>query len=218
MTEAAEESQTCTHRDDFYQDGLLLLVSAGGVFVFSALVLLALSLYLFFQKPAPVRFLTGEGFRVVAGAPLKDSWLSSAELVQWVSDALPAMFTLDFVNYTGQVSLASQYFTPEGYKKYLQVLQVFAGEKMVGEGRIFVTAHAAGAPIVLNQGLLQGDYGWWMQMPLNLSYSSVEKGADVPLVVQVLVIRVSTLDDLKGIRIENIVVRKGGGDQVVTNG
>ena len=68
-----------------------------------------------------------------------------------------------------------------------------------------------------NEDSLKGIYGWWIQMPVNLSYSSAEKGSTLPLVIQVLVVRVSTQNNLSGVAIENMKITKGSGDQVITS-
>lgn len=204
-------------KEDFRSDGIRMAVFSLATLTFSLLLLLLLSLWLFATRPVPVYFSTDRHFRMVTPDPVNRPWISEADLVQWISTVLPAVFTLDFVNYPVALSSAAGYFTPVGFKKFQAILAARASEKMVTTDRLFVSAHAAGAPIILNQGLLQGEYGWWMQMPLDLSYSSAEKSTVNALVIQVLVVRVPAQDDLKGIRIENIVVRKAEGEQIVAS-
>ena len=43
-------------------------------------------------------------------------------------------------------------------------------------------------------------------MPVNVSYSSLEGGKTLSLVLQALVIRVPTLDNLYGVAIDNVIL------------
>ena len=216
---AEEEAlQTVSLRDDFYRDGFYPVLYALVIVVTGFFFMMGISIWLVVSKPSPVTFQTDEAWRLLPPIPVNQPWIATPDLIQWVTDVLPAAFNIDFINYPQEIQAASAYFTADGYKKFLQVMNLYAAPDTLLNEKLFVSAGAAGAPFILNQGLLQGDYGWWIQMPLNLSYSSAEKGSIVPLVVQVLVIRVPTTDDLKGIRIANMIVTKGAGDQVLANG
>jgi len=216
--QAQTELVTLALRDDFYRDGYRKVVTLLIMVIFSILFMSGISLWLVFSKPAPVSFYTDEEWRLLPPIPVNRPWIATPDLIQWVSDAIPAVFTVDFVNFSAQTAAAARYFTPEGYRKFLQAINQYANPVTLKNEKLFVNSDAAGAPFIINQGLLQGVYGWWIQMPLNLSYSSAEKGSTLPLAVQVLVTRVPTQDDLKGIRIANMIVAKGAGDQILANG
>ena len=40
--------------------------------------------------------------------------------------------------------------------------------------------------------LIDGRYGWWIQLPLKIHYSGLEKHSDASIVLQALVVRVPT--------------------------
>lgn len=204
-------------RDHFYRDGFALLVSSFAILLISVSIVLGLSLWTFFNKPKPQFFMTDDSWRVVPSVPVNEAYISTPALLQWVSDVLPGSLTVDFVNWQSEVAGQEQHFTPDGWKKYQQILQVYASESSVEKYRLFVSAVARGAPVIVNQGLYQGSYGWWIQMPVDLSYSSSVKGNTKSLVIQALVIRVPTLDDLRGVRINNIIVKAGEVNQGVAN-
>ena len=149
--------------------------------------------------------------------PLNQVYLKTPDLIQWVSEVLPSVFTYDFVSYSKQLQDAGQYFTANGWKKFLDQVNVYANYDNIQTSKQFVSAGADGAPFVINQGLLNDRYAWWVQIPLNIRYITVNRSASQPLVVQVLVVRVSTLNNLYGVGIDNIVVTKGGGNQVHVN-
>lgn len=215
---AGDQFEIMQIRDDFYRDGFYRIL-----FVFLSLLaaiafLGMLSFYLYFSKPPPVRFATDTEWRVLPPVPLNEPYLKLPDLIQWISEVIPASFTFDFVNYAKQLQNVSQYYTPNGFGKLIQILNNNVNEKTVEEGKLFVNTTAAGAPFILNQGVLQKSYAWWIQIPVNIRYITVGKSASQELTLQALVIRVSTLNNLNGVAIDNLIVAKGGGGQPRSNG
>ena len=216
---AGDELRSVSLRDDFYRDGYYKALTAAGVLLLAIALLVSVSLYLQLSKPAPVVFATGDEFRTLIPVPVNKPYLSTPELIQWTSDVLPQIFTFDFTNYNQQLKNYSSYFTANGLKNYTDQLRMYADYTAVTARKLFVNASPGGAPFIVNQGLLpQGVYAWLIQMPLNLSYSSANRGTITPLVIQALVVRIPTLDNLSGVAIEKLTVTKGAGDQIVSNG
>jgi intracellular multiplication protein IcmL len=205
---ANEELQVVRLRDDFYSDGFYKILIAAAMVISAIGLLIAISIYLFAEKPHPVSFSTDNEWRVLAPVPLDQTYLTTPDLIQWVSTAVPSMFSYDFINYTQQLKGMTQYFTTDGWKKFLDLVNNYANYNTIQNDRLFVSATAAGAPFVINQGLLQGRYGWWVQMPISIRYSSNQKESSQSLVIQALVVRVSTLNNLYGVGIDNILVLK----------
>lgn len=207
----AEEVQIVQLRDDFYRDsfGKVVVVIIGVVIAIALLV--AMSIYFFLNKPPPVTFPVSVEWRVRAPVPLSEAYLSTPDLLQWVSEVIPKSFIYDFNNYNAQLQGASQYFTPDGWKVFLDQLNIYANYNTVTSSKLFVNASVAGAPSILNQGLISGRYAWWVQIPITLNYSGFSPLPDKTLTLQVLVVRVSTLNNLTGVGINNVIVAKGTG-------
>ncbi len=220
---ASEELYGVRLKDDFYRDGFYKALTAFFILLVAILMLVATSLYIRLSKPSPVTFTTGNDFRILSLVPVDQPYIKQPDLIQWVSVALPSVFTCDFVNYQDEIKRGMQYFTDNGWRDFSAILNVYANSTTVFNDKLFVNAVPAGAPIIQNQGLLKegslnGVYGWWIQMPINISYSSGAKPNVVPLMIQVLVVRISTINSIAGVAIEKMIVSKGGGDQVVANG
>lgn len=215
---AGDELQLISLKDDFYRDGYYKALAAGGILLIAIALLISASLYLQLSKPAPVAFAAGDEFRTLLPVPITKPYVSQPDLIQWVSDVLPKAFTFDFVNYNQQLKNNSQYFTANGWKNYSDQLKIYADYNAILASKLFMSAVPGGAPFIVNQGLMGNVYAWLIQMPLNLSYSSIGKGNSTPLVIQALVVRIPTLNNLSGIAIEKLTVTKGTGDQVISNG
>ncbi|MHB1946488.1 MAG: DotI/IcmL/TraM family protein [Gammaproteobacteria bacterium] len=214
---AGEELQVVRLRDDFYRDGFYKIVLALAVIVIAIILLVALSIYIYLSKPAPVYFSADNEWRILQPVPLDKPYLHEPDLIQWVSEAIPNVFTFDFLHYSDQLKGVNPYFTPNGLSKFLALVNVYANADKVQNSKLFISCSPSGAPFIINQGELNGRYGWWVQMPITLNYITVDKSSATDLVLQVLVVRVSTLDNLYGVAIDNMITTKGGGE-VHTNG
>lgn len=215
---ASEELEIVRLRTDFYRDGFGKLLLAI-LMVLTALVLLCLiSAYLFLSKPEPVVFAVDNDWRVLPPVPVDVAYIKDPDLIQWVSQVLPQVLTYDFLNYKSELQDNQQYFSENGWKKFLDQLDIYANYNSMQTTKMFVNANAGGAPIVINRGVLEGRYAWWVQMPVKLSYSSPAGVSSKALVFQVLVVRIPTLNNLDGITIDNVIVKAGEGTKVNENG
>lgn len=213
---AAEEREVVRLKSTFYRDGFYKILIALSTVLTAIVFLIGISIFIYMDKPKPVYFHTDNEWRILPPVPLDKPYLKVPDLVQWVSTALPSVFTYDFINYTKQLQNASQYFTPNGWQKFLEQINHYANYNEVLTSKMFISANPAGAPIILNQGLLEGRYAWWILMPINVNYIIPEKRNNtVPLEIRALVVRVPTLNNIDGVGIENIIISEGTADQII---
>ncbi|OGT47754.1 MAG: hypothetical protein A3E83_04945 [Gammaproteobacteria bacterium RIFCSPHIGHO2_12_FULL_41_20] len=203
---AEEGLQVVTLHDDFYRDGVRVVLAIVISLSVIILAMLGISIYLLFNKPQPMRFPVENDWRVVKPVPVEQSYLSITDLLQWVANSIPKTFNVSFVNYNADLTRSAQYFTGTGWKNFLNQINNYADYNSVQASKFFINSTLAGAPFILNQGLLQGRYAWWVQVPVEITYTSYEKTYTKSLVLQVLVVRVPTLDNLIGVGIENVLV------------
>lgn len=215
---AENELELIRLRNDFYRDGFKKITFA--LFTITGAVALAIivSFYLLTSHPAPVNFAVGNDWRLLPDVPTDRPYLKEADLVQWVSRVVQNLFTYDFADYTDELNSQQQYFTANGWKLYNTQLNTYANASDIAAGKLFVTGSPAGAPIIFNQGLVSDVYTWEIHMPINIRYDSLTGHNTVPLVLQIWVVRTSTLNDLAGVKIDNIVITKGQGDQIIATG
>ena len=219
MAVAEDELKIVRLRNEFYRDGFNTILLALSLIGLAIVLLCTVSVYLFLQKPAPVTFATDNEWRVVPPVPVNQPYLINADLMQWVSDAIPKFFTFDFVGYKDQVDNLKQYFTDSGWKRFTNQINVYANDNTVHNSRMFMSGAAKGAPVIVSDGLLpDGSYGWWVQMPIKVAYNIGGKLSENTFAIKVLVVRVSTLNNLSGVLIDNIEVLKNEGGVAPTNG
>jgi intracellular multiplication protein IcmL len=192
--------------DGFYRDSfsrvIFLMVSIGA----AVLALIALSFYLYKNKPKPVTFLVDKEMRVLSPVALNKPYLSEPDLLQWIANVLPNSFELDFNHYNEQLKEHSSYFTTDGWKMFLNQLNIYANYNNVQAYKLFVTGSPGAAPYVVRKGIIpeSGRYGWWVQMPVSISYAGFKPPKNATVMWQILIVRVSTLNNLMGVAIENI--------------
>lgn len=207
---AAEEPQVATLHDDFYRDCFGKVVVYIAAALLAIALMAALSLYLHLNKPKPVTFAVGDDWRVKPLVPLNEAYLSRPDLLQWVNDAIQKSFIFDFNNYDAQLKAISQYFTADGWTVFLELLNNYANYNNIQAYKLFINATPTAAPTVINEGLLSGRYAWWVEMPIEIDYAGYKPPGSKTLTLQVLVVRVPTLNNLSGVSINNVIVSKGG--------
>jgi intracellular multiplication protein IcmL len=208
----AEEIDVVKLRDSFYRDSIakviFVIASVCGVIA----ILAALSIYLYLDKPPPITFPVGDEMRVQPPVPLNQPYLSRPDLLQWVADVLPKSFNLDFNYYNDQLKVIQNNFTQDGWQTFLNQLNIYANYNNVQAYKLFVTSTPLSAPFVLREGVIQetGKYGWWVQMPVTINYAGFKPPPSVNLTLQLLVVRVPTLNNLMGVGIDNVIQAPAG--------
>jgi intracellular multiplication protein IcmL len=202
----SEETSTVELKDDFYRDsfGKVVVAMIGAVVVIAGLV--ALSVFLYLDKPPPITFPVDNDMHVQPPVPLDQPYLSDPELLQWVVDVFSRVFVVDFNYYNDQIKTYSQYFTTNGWQTFLNQLNIYANYNNVQAYKLFVTSAPTAAPYIIRDGVIpdSGKYGWWVQVPLTINYAGYRPPPSKPLALQVLVVRVSTLNNLTGVGIDNV--------------
>lgn len=201
-------------REDFYRDSFSKVIIAIIGFSTALFVMIFLAIYLYIDQPPPIDFKTYEDFRVQAPVPVDKPYLSIPDLLQWVTNTIQSVFVFDFLHYNEQLKAAMPYFTDDGWKVFLNQLNTYADNTSIMTNKQFVNVTIAGSPFIVNQStgpqsLLAGRWSWWVQLPITLNYfSSYNRSYSQSLTLQILVVRVSTLNNLDGVGIDNVIVVK----------
>lgn len=122
-------------------------------------------------------------------------------VTSWLNDAISETYTFDFSNYYEQVNKAEQYFTPEGYKSYVNALKINNIEADIIGKQLQVASLPLQAPVLINSG----DYGnaefWRFRVPVLVSVQGSKEPAIDKYMMEVLILRVPSYVNYKGIAI-----------------
>lgn len=209
---ADNEFEIAGLRDDYYRDsfGKLMLIMAA--MVLAIVILLLTSFYLYMSEPPPTTFPVYNEWRVQPDVPLEQAYLDTPTLLQWVSDTLREVFNFDFIHYNEQLKDSASNFTDDGWRIFLDQLNNYAHYNEIQSKKMFINSAPDSAPTLLNPGgILLGRWAWWVQAPIVINYIGNEGRSTKTLMLQVLVVRVPTLNNLMGVAIDNIIVAQGAG-------
>lgn len=201
-------------RNDFYRDNHHKVMMALLVAIATVILLCGVLIYVVTHPPAPKYFATSIDGRIIPLVPLSEPNMPTSALLLWGNQAATAAFTYDFVNYRQALQAASDYFTPEGWRDFLNALTGSNNLNAVITKKLVVSATATGAPVVLQQGLLNGTYAWRVQLPMVVTYQSASQVAQQNVMVTMLVMRISTLNSSRGVGIAQFIVSGAGNANV----
>ena len=200
-----EELATIVTRNSFYKDGVHRLMIG---LIFSLLVnivaIFAMA-YIYTHPPAPVYFATSSNGRISPLYPLDQPNTSDAVVREWANLATVAAYSYNFVNYRTELQAASEFFTGDGWDTFLNALKESNNLEAVVSKKLVVSAVAKAAPSILQKGVLNGRYAWRIQIPLLVTYQSAIQFTPQDILVTLTIVRVSTLNNPKGIGIDQFV-------------
>jgi len=191
-----------TLRNNFYRDSYRRVLAILLVLVLINLVLIGVIGYMVSHRPTPEYFATSADGKIIKLYPLSRPVLSTAELLQWATLAATTANTYNFVNYRKELQAAADFFTPTGWKEYQAALKASRNLETVITKKLTVNAVATGAPVILEQGVVNGAYQWKVQLPILITYESANTKISQPTTVIMSIRRVSTLETPKGIAID----------------
>lgn len=198
-------------RNKFYKDSQRKVIFALLMAIIVNLVLGSMLVYIITHPPAPRYFATSINGRITPLFPLDQPNQSDSAVLQWANQAAIAAFTYNFVNYRDELQSSSGFFTPEGWDQFLNALQQSNNLDAVKAKKLIVSAVATRAPIILQKGVLNGNFSWRVQMPILVTYQSASEFTQQNNVVTMLITRVSTLNSPRGIGIAQFVVGPASG-------
>lgn len=178
----------------------------------SNLVIGSILFFSFIHPMEPVYFFTTVNGHIEKLYPLDEPNTSDSVVRQWANIAVVDTFTYDFVNYEKSLQLVSQYFTDKGWYTFLRSLNDSNNLPTVIRKKLVVSAVAIKPPSILKKGIVNGVYSWRIQIPMLVTYQSASEFMQQNLLVNLLVARISTLENSKGLGIEQFVVSQYSDD------
>ena len=126
---------------------------------------------------------------------------SFKNVASWLSDAIKSSYSFDFINFDDQVQKASYYFTDVGYKSYLDSLELNDIKSKILKNRVQVSILPLQQPVYINGGVIGKQEFWKYRVPVMVDYYNGTKHSIKKMLVEVLVVRVDTNSNIKGLGI-----------------
>ena len=196
-------------RNEFYRDSHRKVVGALLLASLVIILLLGSFVYLISHPPKPRYFAISSDGRLTPIVPLDKPNITPSSLLQWANTAAIAAYSYNFVNYHQELQAASEFFTPEGWSAFMEALNSSNNLSAVIAKKLVVSAVATGAPVPLEEGVLNGTYAWRVQIPLLVTYQNQKDFSQQSVVVTMLITRIPTINSARGIGIAQFVVSGG---------
>jgi len=197
-------------RNNFYRDNYRKVTGALLLMLVINIALIGIVFYQIFSPPSPQYFATSTDGRITPLYPLSEPMVAPNELLQWAERASVAAYTYNFVNYREALQRVQNDFTPDGWKYFEKALKDSMTLETVIAKKLVVSAVATGAPVILDQGVINGRYAWKVQMPLLVTFQSSTEQTQQSLIMTMVISRVPTVDVPRGIAIVSFVSATGG--------
>ena len=180
---------------------VLVLVNIG--------LVITLSAYLN-ARAEPRFFATTSTGDIIPMVPLNQPLVSEAALMSWAKEAVTATFTYDFVNYQRQLQALRNRFTNSGWRNFIRALGQSDFFNTVKAKQLAVTATPSGTAVIKDSIPIRGVWTWRIQVPMQVSFESASERKVERVIVELLVKRVSTLQNQRGLGIDQYIAQAGG--------
>jgi len=197
-------------RNEYYQDGYRLALR---VAVIQSFIIIGLIGAMFFvikvHQPENRYFATTEDGRLIPMVSLTQPNLSNPALMSWVAQAATEVMTFGFNDYQRRLQESSRNFTRRGWESFTNALQAARIIDTIEKTSQVVSATPSGAPILQQEGVVNGQYQWVVQLPMTLSFQSGSQVRNVSWMVTIVVVRVPRLESPNGVGIAQWIATQG---------
>lgn len=195
-------------RNEYYRDGFrnLLKVALAEAAIIVGLILCFL-FYMNIAQPVDRYFATTADGRIMRLVPLDQPNMTTPALMSWVAQAATDVMTFGFHDYQRRLQDASQHFTRHGWESFTSALAKSRIIEGVEQAQQVVTAAPRSAPVLTQEGVINGRYRWVVELPLMVTYRAGNQNRTDNLNVQIAVERMPSLENPVGVGIEQWIAR-----------
>lgn len=178
---------------------IVVLIEALAV---AMLVVVLVAMLMSFEPRVQLAFMQGNG-TVKPLVSLRNPNLSDSAIVRWSANTVSQTMTFNFNTWSKTLNEARSNFTDEGYRGLREAFDRTHFIDDVIARRQLVTAVPSGPPVISQQGAVAGAYGWVVQVPIVITFSSGVRSGDVSQmrVVTLRLQQVPTSDNVMGLAI-----------------
>jgi intracellular multiplication protein IcmL len=197
-------------RNEYYRDGYRLALRVAVVQSFIIVGLIAAMFYVIHvHQPENRYFATTEDGRLIPMVSLERPNLSNPALMSWVAQAATEIMTFGFNDYRRRLQESSRYFTRRGWESFTNALEGARFIESITANAQVVTAAPRGAPVLIQESEVNGQYQWIVQIPMVLSFQSGSKTRADNYIVTLTVVRVPRLESPNGVGIAQWIAQPG---------
>jgi intracellular multiplication protein IcmL len=192
-------------RNEFYRDNYKRLLVSLLVMLIANVILAGMVFYQLSHQPLPQYFATSSDGKITKLYPLTEPVVSPTALLQWATETAMMASSYNFVNYRDALQTLQNRFTADGWRNFEEALRSSRMLETVIAKKLVVSAVATGAPVILEQGIINGNYSWKVSLPILVTFQSSTESTQQSLVVNMIISRVSIINNPDGIAVVSFV-------------
>ncbi len=181
------------------------------IFFFSLIMMLVsvgMVVYVASKKVSPQFIPLKPDGRLMEIKPTNIERFSKAEVASFAIKALKKIHTYDYVNYSEQMQESMEYFTPQGWKEYLQSLKDSQTLESIKANKYIVGFKITGAPKFQDPIATDTTYMWTLILPVKISFIiNGEESASNSGQMFVRISTISVIDNPHGMAINQLVFK-----------
>ena len=163
------------------------------------------------QSPAPQYFAATPDGRIIQQHSLTDPVKSDAQILAYVSKVTNIIYQMDYVHWQDQLQTVSNYFTPQGWRNYVDTLKASNNLNTLTQFSMVTKVQMTGVPQILQKGIVGGHYAWVIKTPVLVQYVSPSHATiSQSLDITYIIIRMSVQDNTDIIAINNFLTQTSG--------
>jgi intracellular multiplication protein IcmL len=159
-------------------------------------------------RPNDVKYFATNGEGAILSITALDVPLHSTSVVlNWATQSITKAYTFSFSNYRAQLQDSRDVFTGKGWEGFQLALEESGNLRTVIDNKLVTTAVPRGAPIIIAEGQLGGNYAWKIQLPMLVTYQSASTRTTQDLLVSAIISRRSELEHPMGLGVAQIIAQ-----------
>lgn len=169
-----------------------------------------LSGLVFFRTP-PRYFAVTPDLRVLPVPSLEEPYITHAGLTNWAAEVVTRSIALNFLDWRRQLNDVRNCFTGKAFDNLLASYTSSGTLEAIRTKKLSTRATVEQAPVITDEKIVAGRRTWTIQVPIVVSYeSSHGVEATQRLLAKLLVQRVPTTDNERGVQVVQLVYSPGG--------
>lgn len=192
-------------RYEFYRDGYRKILGLVIISVILNAMLAYAVYYMAMNPPAPRYFATSPDGQIIPVKPLDEPVYATADILSWATNVAITTYTYDYINFRSDLQAVAASFTSDGWGMFLQALQSSRMLDTVLAQKLVMTAAPTGAPVIKQQGVVNGRYSWKIAIPMLVKLNGTTNITQ-PVQIYMMIQRVALVNNPKGIAINSFIV------------
>jgi len=193
-------------RNQFYRTNYRRMVKLVLLLLLIIAALVATICYMEITRPAPIYFATQRDGAIIQIIPLSQPYLNNQEVVDFATQAAVAAYSYDFKAFRQQLQTnVRPYFTGPAWTDFIKKLDESGTINAVRTRQLVVSATVLGKPAIIQEGLIDNQYAWKVQLPLRIILQNADESFQEILEVDMIIKRISTLVNPAGVGIVSFI-------------